>query len=365
MKGSKPAKSCTQNLRAEASLRYLDQKYRNAYKWLPRLAIEAPDLKPADVLNKLRNRITELRAQRSEHRDARIKDQASKLAEPIDARKSASVKAILAKRRYFWPVPPYAERTSLERAGAMSIADYLAAKTHLLMGDRYQDLLDGASQNRRIEGIARASGFKEYVWVAPEKNDTRTRHLFLPYGTESGPTNFTGATGLQFLGGIEVQPNWFIDEGDSFAFGGVLQYVLPPAPWDGGVEWNLEQYFVLPEMTGEGDFCYCSVVSCARQSPTGENFPSDFERDFSLESLLPVVAAVGEGGEFSGGPFAVADIFRSGFPVSQNQRACVYVGLSVLLMARDGSMSLGDPNIAYHFSPSGPAGLAYAFYRID
>jgi len=365
MNASKQEKPNANFLREEATLRYLDQKYHNAHEWLPLLAIEAPDLRPADVLKKLRTRISELRVQQTERRAQRIKDRASQMASSSYARESVPVQASVSKRRYLWPHLPYGERMVLERVGPLSIEEYIGRQVSSSIGHRIQDLIDSAPQNRRIQGVVNASGFKEYIWAAPDKGDTQAHHLFLPYGEGcSNPSNFTGATGLQFLGDMEVKPNWFIDEGDSFGFGGILQYVLPPAPWDGGVEWFLNQSFVVPEIAGEGDFYYATLASCARQSPSGEGFPSDFVRGFSLDTLLPIVGVSGEGGDFGGGPYAVTDSFYSGFPVLRGQSASIYVGLSVLLMARDGSISLGDPNMAYHFSPSEP-GLGYAFYRVD
>jgi hypothetical protein len=204
--------------------------------------------------------------------------------------------------------------------------------------------------SNRIDGISRASGFKEYFWARPD-DPADEWHFFLPYGGVD-PDDFKRATGLQFFGEIE---------GGHCGFAGILQYTLPEAPWDGGVQWYVDQHFTIPTITidGEGDF---KVWSMARQSPTGDDFPDNdsFHEAFSTDQIPAIISGAGE--DTSTGPISVTDKFFSGFPVSKGRRPRIYVGLSVGLSARGGETSVGDLNMAYHFCPGN--GLGYTFVRI-
>jgi hypothetical protein len=360
-KATKQEIAYVEYLRTGIDIRYLAQKYRKAHEWIPRLASEAPGLTPEEALKKVRESLKKLRSSRKRLKKKRLAVHIDRAGKVPNLRRSISVRAIPPKERFF-----------VSSAGSPGSIE-LAYPRPIDLSDIYPNTVESARQkilerigtiNNRVDGIARASGFKEYIWAAPDNNDTDESHLFLPYGAGSDPYNFNGATGLQFLSEIDVQPNLFWDDSDSCGFAGILQYSLPEAPWDGAVQWCVHQHFEIPEIVCSADYGYFSLVSTARQSPTGEDFPdsNSFVTAFSIDQLLPIIGASGE--EFSAGPFNVTDIFHSGFPVTKGQKPRIYVGFSVLIWARDGSTALGDPNMAYHTCPGAGSGLSYTFHRI-
>jgi hypothetical protein len=227
----------------------------------------------------------------------------------------------------------------------------------------------GSERNKsRIDGSVGASGFKEYIWAAPTKDNTDEKHLFIPYGAGNDPYDFTGATGLQFLSEIDVQASILLDTPDGCGFAGILQYSIPEAPFDGYCQWYLQQHFEIPIITCNADHGYVSLVSTGRACPLWEDFPApgDFVEAFSLSQLSNTIWAEGE--SFSIGPFNATDMFQSSFQITKGQKSCIYMGFSIYIMACDGYISLGDPNMAYHvWTEPGinySGGLGYTFFQI-
>lgn len=351
-------------LRTGIDIRYLSQKYRKAHEWIPRLASEAPGLTPEEALKKVRERMTEVRSTRKRLKESRLSERMKRARQEPDLRHSLPVRAIPHRDRSF--VASAGSPGSIELAYPRPLEHYLYERTVQAAAGRFdlERWREWVEQRRKIDGIARASSFKEYVWAHPDNDDTDEWHLFLPYGAGSDPNDFTGATGLQFLSEIEVQPNLFWDDNDWCGFAGILQYTLPEAPWHGAVQWSVHQQFDIPEITNNGDHGYFHLVSTARQSPTGEDYPDfdSFVEAFAIDRLPPIIWCSGE--DFSSGPFNVIDTFSSGFPVTEGQKPRIYVGFSIYIVARDGSTSLGDPNMAYHFCPGTGDGLRYTFVRL-
>lgn len=359
MEKAMPSKSNEQYvefLRTELSLRYFDQKYRNAYKWLPYLPLLAPDVSSSEALKTIRDRVTQLRAKRQQFRKAQLKAKANRPHLQSGMVQSMVVKPILTGRRYFQLLQ---DRTGIDKE-MISWEAFLASKGIEFVGIPGITPFD-PTRKHKIDGTVQASGFREYIWAHPEKNDTYESHLFLPYGEFSvDPYNYTGATGLQFLGEIEVQPSLLLDSPDYVGFGGVLQYTLPEAKWDGTVWWNIRQHIDIPEVTSNADFGFFSIASVARQEPNGEDFPDNFVDGFSLNQMMPVISTKGD--NYSLGPFSADDTFFSGFSVSKGQVPRIYVGISIYLMATDGTLSLGDPNMAYQLPATGEGkGLSYSY----
>jgi hypothetical protein len=364
-KTKKQKNTYAEYLRTGLDIRYLAQKYRKAHEWIPRLSSEAPGLRPEEALIKVRERLKELRHTRKRLKESRLSERLNRVRQEPDSRRSIVVRAM-----------PHKEMSYVCSAGSPGSIQLTCPRPPLDLRGLYPTIREfpwqrfpqGSETNDnsvdRVDGIARASGFKEYVWAVPRNDDTDESHFFLPYGAGNDPNDFTGATGLQFSSQIEVQPNIFLDDTDACGFAGILQYSLPEAPWDGAVQWRLQQQFEIPGITCDADFGYFSLVSTGRACPSWEDFPAfdAFVESFSLDQLLPVISATGE--DFSVGPLNAIDTFLSGFRVTEGQKSCIYVGFSIYIMARDGSMSLGDPNMAYDFWPDTGSGLSYTFVRI-
>lgn len=360
-KSKKRQNDYVEYLRNGLDIRYLSQKYRKAHEWIPRLTSEGPGLTPEEALTKIRKRLTKLRRSRKRLNKLRLSKHIERARREPDLRRSLPVRAI-----------PHRERFYLSSAGSPPSIE-LSYPRPLDPSDLYQVTEEAVWRRRipkvlpRFDGIARASGFEEYIWSPPIHDDTRETHFFLSYGAGLVPDDFTGATGLQFFSEIEVQPGAIFDWRDSCGFAGILQYTLPEAPWNGAVQWRVHQDFEIPEITCDADYGYFKLVSTARQSPTGDDFPDDdsFVEAFSLDQLLPIIGASGE--NFSSGPFSITDTFESGFVVTRGQKPRIYVGFAAVIMAVDGSVSLANaPNMAYHTCPGPGAepGLSYTFVRI-
>lgn len=362
-KSRKQNKNYEDYLRNERATRYLGKKYRTAHEWMPRLATEAPGLTSEEALVKVRDRLTKLRNSGRRIRKSRIAEHARRSCLKPDLQRALPVRPISPRERSFL--------SSAGSPGTIIVAYPRPAYPRppdppmtweTARGKVFEQL--GKIQSNKIDGVAQASDFREYIWSSPSSSDTQAVHVFLPHGDSiNDPYDFTGATGLQYLAEIEVQPGLLWDIGDQIGFAGVLQYTLPEAPWDGGVSWCVGQQFDIERITFNADEGYFSLVSIARQSPTGEGFPpsASFTQAFDLAYLFPTIWGGGE--ESSMGPFSATDMFDSGFPVKKGQKPRIYVGLSIYMSAVDGRTYLGDPNFAYHTCTEGP-GLWYRFVRI-
>jgi len=232
-----------------------------------------------------------------------------------------------------------------------------------MIGKKILDQIASApAASTRIDGIVTASAFKEYPHDSKLEDDTREWHLVLPIGTGT-PDDFAGATGLQFYSEIEVQPEAMVDPMDGVGWGGLLQYSLPEAPWDGAVQWRIGQRFEIGYICCAADYAFVGIASTCRQCPAGDDFPAldDYPDSISLDAIFSSIWAEGE--SFYVGPFNVKDYFVGGFPVAKGQKSRIYVGIDIAITTIDGSTWLSDPSFAYHSSPGGE-GLGYSFVRI-
>jgi hypothetical protein len=341
--------------RTELEIRYLSQKYRKAHEWLPRLGVEAPELTPEEALKNVRERLAKLRSSRKRLRKLCHSAYMEQARQEPDRRHPMPVTPL--------PPPPPPE-TSLSRAGPTRVS--APQPTGKGFDPRTIDWPERTPEIRRIDGVARASGFKPYVWSPTTKSNTIENHFFMSYGNWAEYDDFTGATGIQFFSEIEVQPAWgpFIDSPDGCGFAGILQYTLPEAPWDGALEWSVLQDFEIPGIWADGDYGYFTLLSTGRQSPNGEDFPpsESFAQDFGLDRLSPHLGASGE--DFSVGPFYFIDSFHSACPVMQGQKPRIYIGLSIYICARDGTVYLSSQaNLACHYAPGFGEGLGYSYIK--
>jgi len=164
-------------LRTEVNIKYLSQKYRKAHEWIPRLASEAPGIAPEEALKKARDRLTELRSTRKRLKESRRSEHIEQTRQKSDLRRSLPVRAMPHKEMSF--VSSAGSPGSIELAYPRPIEHYFIEHT---VNSPWENGRDWFWQDRVIDGIARASDYREYLWAPPDNDDTDESHLFLPYG---------------------------------------------------------------------------------------------------------------------------------------------------------------------------------------
>jgi hypothetical protein len=233
----------------QRKLDYIRNKIRTAYEWIPRLAIEEPEIDPKKVLLDLRKQQSTLEKKANIYAEEVTKD-----------------KLIFQK--------PYKKKGTMLKRYRDALADIL-----LQSGiQRESGLTAECPSDFYMYSSVGATEFKEYkTTTKPEGTNTDSNWVFRRGFFMESP--IIDADTLRFDAYAFPIPRLGLDQANSIWTAGLLKFNFPVAPCDVVIEWNavVNIDFILgARIDGEDDGIMVDLV--LREQPNSTSFP-DVELD--------------------------------------------------------------------------------------
>lgn len=190
-------------------------------------------------------------------------------------------------------------------------------------------------------GQVRATDFRLYGWNNPNVAGASGSYAYWPrsqvnqFAQDTYSGNWTGEVGAYFWTWITVPGKWWaLDPIDSIAGAAVLQFTIPAPQCDAMLYWGT--WGIAEAVTNwhiDADWGRIDSDWLLHESPDGGDFPASLTEDFQFiaSGLYKSTQGSTESRD--------ATKFERSFPVRAGASPRIYLGCSVMAMAKDGQAS--------------------------
>ena len=187
-------------------------------------------------------------------------------------------------------------------------------------------------------GQVHASDARYYAWNTPQVGGTTSDWGFWPLSRGPSPGfyngSWSGETGGVFGVSVDVPSSWGIDPIDSIAIATVFQFTIPAPQCNASLYWGTSAVaHIGAPWQCDGDFAFVNTNWMLSERPSGGGFPASATTDFNW-----INEGLYTGTEDATDPRAYTSFDRS-FPVAGGASPEIYLGISAMAMAEDGSAS--------------------------